>query len=202
MKVSDVLGRYKPAERTVRLLLDGSLVAELDRARKAVRDAVREEARNPQGLRTTVPDLEAKVAELERRADGATVEFTIRAVSGAKYDALKQAFPPTEAQWAEYREEAKASPMFARPPTVDADALAPALVGLSIVAVDGEEVDWDEADGAELWGTLHDGARADLLDAVWEVNGQRGARPFSGTGTDTTPSSGPESTTPASTESH
>jgi hypothetical protein len=76
------------------------------------------------------------------------------------------------------------------------------LIALSVCAVDGEEVEWSEADGDELWNTLHDGARADLLEAAWEVNKQRSGRPFSGTGTATTPSSGPASTTPQSTESH
>lgn len=202
MKVADFLGRYKPAERTVRILLDGSLASELDRARRNVELKKKQErTRLDDTLRTEVPALEERVADLEAKAEEATVEVTLRAIPGVKFDALKVAHPPTEAQWEQYREQAKASPMFARAPEFDPDGLAPKLIGLSIVAVDGDPVEWDEADGKELWETLHDGARADLLEAAWQLNGQRGNRPFSGTGSDTTPNSGPESNTQQNGES-
>lgn len=201
MKVADFLGRYKPAERTVRILLDGSLASELDRARRNVKTQETKEKRNPQGLATSVPALEEKVAELEAQAEEATVDVTLQAIPGVQFDQLKLAHPPTEEQWEYYREQAKASPMFARPPEFDPEGLAPKLIGLSIVAVDGDPVEWSEADGKELWETLHDGARADLLEAAWQVNGQRGNRPFSGTGSDATPNSGPESNTQSSGES-
>ena len=201
MKVSDFLGRYKPAERTVRVLLDGSLLTELERARQQVAKKVRQEERSHPGLASEVPALEARVAALESEAEEATIAVTLRAMPGAKFDALALAHPPTEAQWDQYREQAKAFPLFAQPPEVDAVGMAPALIALSVVAVDGEPTEWSEHDGAALWETLHDGVRADLLEAAWEVNKQRSGRPFSGTGTDTTPSSGPGSTTQPNGES-
>jgi hypothetical protein len=201
MKVAEFLGKYKPSERTVRILMDGSLASELDRARQAVRRQQKVESADDPGLATKVPDLEAKVKAVEEAADQATVEVTVRAVPGDKFDALKLAHPPTEAQWGSYREQAKASPLFAAAPEFDPDGLAPSLIALSVVAVDGEPVEWSESDGVELWSTLHDGARADLLTAAWEVNAQGSSRPFSGTGSDTTPNSGPESNMQQNTES-
>lgn len=201
MRASDLLSRYKPAERTVRLLLDGSLGVELDELRAERRKVARVEATQPAGLKTQLPDIDRKLREVEERAEAATVVITLRAVPGVKFDEVKLAHPPTESQWETYRERAKATPLFASPPEVDPIGMAPALIGLSVVAVDGEPVEWDEREGLELWEGLHDGARADLLDAAWDVNGQSANRPFSGTGTDTTPISGPESTTQPNEES-
>lgn len=201
MKATELLGRYKPAERTVRILLDGSLLSELESARQEVRRTQRQEMSNPQGLATKVPELENKVAELEEQADDQTVELVVRAIPGTKFDELKRLHQPTEEQWERYREQAKGSPMFAVAPEFDPDGLAPDLIGLSVVSVDGEPVDWDATDGRTLWDGLHDGARADLLEAAWSVNRQGSSRPFSGTGTDTTPSSGPGSTTQQNGES-
>lgn len=194
MKAVDLLGRYKPAERTVSLLLDGSLAAEVHRLEETRRKLIRQEAVNSPGLASKVPAVDKALSILETKIDDATVAVTVRAISGARFDALKLAHPPTEEQWESYKERAKAVPLFAAAPEVDALGMAPALIGLSVVAVDGEPVEWDESDGAALWSTLHDGARGDLLEAAWEVNGQSSSRPFSVTGTDTTPNSGHEST--------
>lgn len=201
MKASDLLARYKPAERTVRILLDGTLGGQLDDLEEQLRRTQRAEARNPQGLATKVPGIRDRIAELEEEADAATVTITLRAMPGVKFDELKLAHPPTPEQWAEYKERAAAAPMFTVPPEVDALGMAPHLIALSIAAVDGEPVEFSPADGEELWATLHDGARGDLLAAAWEVNGQTSSRPFSKPGTDTTTSSGAGSTTHVNTES-
>lgn len=203
MKASDLLlSRYKPAERTVRILLDGSLAAELDKLADELDRTRRKELRDPQGLATKVPAVEAKLADLRDRADAATVEVTVRAMSGEQFDDLRRRFPPTEEQWESYKNQAKASPLFApQPPEVDVLGMAPELIGLSLAAVDGQLVEPSAEEGYKLWAVLHDGARGDLYGAAWEVNGQTSTRPFSETGTDTTSSTGQESTTPANTES-
>lgn len=201
MKASDLLGRYKPAEKTVYLLLDGSLITELDRLQEERRQLVRQEAIQSPGLASKIPALDRQLHELEDKAQEATVAVTLRAIPGARFDQLKLAYPPTEEQWEAYRERAKAMPLFTGAPEVDSLGMAPALIGLSVVAVDGEPVEWDESDGEELWATLHDGVRADLLAAAWEVNGQSSNRPFFETGTDTTQNSGHESITQQNEES-
>jgi hypothetical protein len=182
-------------------LMDGTvqsriddIVDRLDRARKA-------ELRNPQGLATKVPGLEAELAAAESDADRASVTFTVRAMPGGEYDALELRFPPTEEQWANYRKVAEVSPLMANPPRVDGDALAPSLLAACVAEVDGRPVEWSESDCARLWGTLHEGARADLLEAVYQVNSRRSGRPLFESGSDETPSSTPESPTPPSTES-
>lgn len=201
MKVTEFLGRYKPAETTVRVLMDGSLAADLERARQEVKQAQRRENLNPQGLATKVPVAEQRVEELEARADELTSEVLLRAIPGEKFSELKLAHAPTEEQWDQYREQAQAMPLFASAPDCDPIGMAPGLIALSVVAVDGESVDWTVQDGQELWDALPDGPRADLLEAAWNVNAQRSSRPFSGTGTDTTPSSGPGWTTQQNGES-
>jgi hypothetical protein len=206
VKVGEVLARYKPAERSVRILLDGSIQAEIDDARAELVRVRRAEARDDPGFRTKVPDLEASLAKLEQRADEAAVVFKVAAIPGREFDRLKYENPPSDADWQRYRETQQANPGLALvgrigAPEFNFDAFMGKLIGLSVSSVDGEEVDWTEADGVELWGELHDGARSVLADAVWEVNGDKSTRPLSETATATTKSSEPESTTAANMES-
>lgn len=202
MKASDlILSRYKPAERTVRILLDGTLAADLDRLQAELDRVRRTELKDPQGLATKTPAVEKRIDELRTRADEATVDITLRAMSGEQFDQLKLRFPPTQEQWDNYKSQAAVAPLFATPPEVDGLGMAPELIGLSLVAVDSEPVEPSADEGHKLWATLHDGARGDLLAAAWEVNGRSSSLPFSETGTDTTPSTGQESITPANTES-
>lgn len=200
MKVGDLLDRYKPAEKTVRLGLDGTIGAQIDEATQRLKQARRTE--KVDGLSSRVPRIESEISDLEAQADEAAAVIKVRALSGEKFDAVKLAHPPTDADFKRFREQQQARPYLnLAAPDVNMDTFPPALIGLSIVEVDGEEVDWGEADGKELWDRLHDGARADLFDAVWEVNGKPSALPLSETATDTTSSSGSESTTPADRES-
>ena len=198
MSVKDLLARYKPAETSVRILLDGHVGALLDDAEAALERAVR----NPTGtLKSDVPALQARVDELRVEADAASVTVTMRAMPGALFDELKTAHPPTEAQWVSYREQSRAMPLFAAAPEFNAETLAPDLIAGSVCEIDGDPVDWSVDEGRELWSVLHDGARADLLSAAYEINGRRSARPLSETGTVMTTSTGQDSTTPPHTES-
>lgn len=200
MKVGDLLARYKPAEKTVRILLDGSVRSRIDEAKQQLKQARRTE--KVDGLSSRVPQIESEIRLLEQEADDTSAVITLRAIPGEQFDALKLAHPPTEADFKRFKEQQQARPYLnLAAPDCNLITLAPALIGLSIVEVDSEEVDWDEKDGQELWGKLHDGARADLFDAAWEVNGQPSSRPLSETATATTSTSDNESTTPAETES-
>jgi hypothetical protein len=200
MKVDDLLARYKPAEKTIRLLLDGSIQPRIDDARQRLRQARRTE--KVDGLSSRVSVIEKEITELETEADVQAAAVTLRAISGEQFSALKLAHPPTDADFKRFREAQQARPYLNLiAPDTNMETFSPALIGLSIVEIDGEEVDWDEKDGKKLWDQLHDGARADLLDAAWEVNGKPSSRPLSESVTDTTSSSVGESTTPADTES-
>jgi hypothetical protein len=202
MKVGDVLARYKPAERSIRVLMDGSIQSEMDEATRRLRQARRDEA----GLRSDVPAIEEELAKLEVRAEEASVTFKVSAIPGKDFDRLKYENPPTEKDWQRYRETQQANPSLALmghigAPEFNFETFMSKLIGLSITEVDGEEVDWSEDDGVELWESLHDGARSTLADAVWEVNGDKSSRPLSETVTDMTKSSANGSTTPPNTES-
>ena len=198
MKVGDLLARYKPAEQSVTILLDGSLAAHIE----AVQTAIREARRSETGLKSALPGLEAELERLTLEADTATVTFTMHAMPGGLYDEMKTRHPPTPAQWEKYKEQARALPMFgAYAPEYDPEGLAPELIAASVALIDGDPVDWSADDGRELWATLHDGARADLLQAAHEVNGRRSARPLSSSDTVTTSSIAQDLTTPAPVES-
>lgn len=200
MKPKDLLARYKPAETTVEILLDGTLAETIEQVEAAIDVARRHDTRTG-GLKSDVPRLEQELQSVLTEADAATVRITMKAVPGAVFDELKANHPPTEQQWQSYREQTRAMPLFTAAPEFDPETLAPELIAASVAAVDGEPVEWTPEEGHELWSTLHDGARADLLTAAFNVNGRRSARPLSATGTDTTSSTGPDSTTPPTTES-
>lgn len=195
--VADVLSRARKRTREIRVQMDGQLLGELDRLRDDFKAALREDRISGEGLGSKAPGVRRRLEELEAEADKTATWFKLQAVSGERLDELKRAYPPTEEQWRRYREEAQAKPMFTRAPEFNFDEVLPRLIGLSVIEVDGEAVEWGEDDGVALWAELHDGARADLGDAVWDVNNKSSLRPTSGTGTDTTPTSGPESTSSA-----
>jgi hypothetical protein len=199
--VSDLLARYKPSERRVRVLFDGSIVAQIDDVTQRLKEAKKAEQRNDPGLRSKVPTIEAELADLEDQAESEAVTFTVQSMPGGDYDALELRFPPTQAQWDRYRQVAEVSPAFAIPPRVDADAMAPALVAACLAELDGEPISWSEDDCQKLWDQLHEGARSDLLEAVYQVNNRRTGRPLSESGFDGTLSSPDESPTPPDTES-
>ena len=181
--------------------MDGQIQARIDDLNERIQRVKKQELRDPQGLKTRVPKLEAELAEAEDAAESEAVTFTVRAMPGADYDSLELRFPPTEAQWEKYRKQAEVNAYLATPPRVDGDAMAPALLAACIAEVDGSPVKWSEQECAQLWGTLHEGARADILEAIYQVNNRRSGRPLSESDSDETPSSTPESPTPPSTES-
>jgi hypothetical protein len=205
--VREILARYKPSERKVPVLLDGEISAQIDDVTQRLARVKKAEQRNDPGLRSKVPALEAELADLEAKAVDATTLFTVRSMPGGDYDALEVKYPPTQAQWDKFKSVAEVSPMFATPPRVDADAMAPLLVAACLVAADGEPISWPEDEEALekearlLWSTLHEGARSDLLEAVYQVNNRRTGRPLSESGFDGTLSSPDESPTPPDTES-
>lgn len=202
MEVGEVLARYKPAERSIRVLMDGSIQSEMDEATRRLSQARRDEA----GLRSAVPGIEQEIDKLRQRADESSVTFKVAAVSGVVFDRLKYENPPIEADWDRYKNTVEANPALnflgkLRSPEFNFEAFMGKLIGLSVREVDGESVEWTETDGVELWDKLHDGARSILVEAVWEVNGEKSSRPLLETATDTTSSSGSGSTTSVTEES-
>lgn len=194
--VSDVLARATLRTREVRVCLDGRLLGRIDDLGGLLHQAKKRDQLAGESLADEAPALARQLAELEVEAEANVTVFTFQAVSGEKFDDLKRRHPPTEEQWQTYREEAAASPLFARPPEFDIDQVLPRLIGVSVQAVDGEAASWSEDDGLAVWAGLSDGARADLGNTVWQLNNKTSIRPTSGTGTELTPTSGPGSTTP------
>lgn len=198
--VDDILGRYKPAEKTVRINLDGHLAARIDELRESHRAAVEQE-KGQEGLDSRAGEIAQELMELRATQRDSMTEFTFTAIGGEALDELIREHPPTETQWARFREVSKSSP-WAQAPDFDAETIAPHLVSQSLSQIDGEATDWTPEDAERFWKTIHEGARADLLEAAWAVNQRRNARPTYGTGTDETPNTGPGSTTPLNGESH
>lgn len=116
----------------------------------------------------TIVELLARYKPREKTVqlplDGGPATFRFRAVPARKFDELIDRFPPTEKQWAAYRETAKAMP-FASSPTSDANALAPELLALCCV-----EPQLSEIDARLLWEQLSEGDAQRLFGAAWSVN--------------------------------
>lgn len=187
-----IKGLIKRPRVTVDVNLDYSAAEEVDRLRGEWKAAVEEENREGRGLADRSPGLAVQLMEARKLWRDSATQFTFEALPGGQFDELMRQFPPTEEQLADYKERLKAFPLAAAP-DCDAEALAPVLIARSLRAIAGEEVEWSDEDGVQLWAELHDGARADLIDAAWSVQKTRSELPTSGIGTGSTASSDPES---------
>lgn len=192
---AEILAARKPASTTVRLLLDGDLQEEIRVLKERLKVARKRDIADGEGLGSEAPQIEQLLREAEARADEIATEFHFRAVPRSRLAELKEAHPPTEAQWERFREQAKVNP-FIPAPEFDLVSLAPVLISASSF-----DPSFTEAEAAELWDGLSEPDAEILFDAAWRVNQTASPRPIYGTGTDTTPSSGPDSTTPANAES-
>ncbi len=196
---SELLAKVKQRTKTVRINFDGELMGSLDDLHEEVVRAIAEDTVAGEGLGDKAPALSNELAKLTLEANETATVFLFRAIPGEDFDDLKRRCPPTEEEWARYKKAVEAAPMTASltlpTPEFDFAELVPRLIGLSVVEVDGDPVNWGEKDGLELWAGLYDGARADLGDAAMKLNNRSSARPISGIVTDMTPSSDPESTT-------
>lgn len=181
--------------RKVRLSPDSGKVQELVRLREQLAQAKSAELRDGQGLASQVPELERQVRMAEEAALTSGPIYNFRRLTRREKADITRNFPPTPQQWERYREKAKAYPGYILDaPEFDMVAAAPQV--LSTSAVD-PPLTLEQA--AELWDTVSDNDAAALWMAAWD-DGEN-LRPTSGTGTDTTATSGPASTTPANEES-
>lgn len=194
MNLSDL--QSKPLEAETRLILDGALVSRLERLREEVRQAKLRDLISGGGLADEAPELETRLRKLELEADERAVTFRFRAIGRGKFEELIAQHPPTEAQWAEWREKAKAVPYYA-PPEYDHVGLSLALVAACCYDPAGSVEEWKEWRDSKL----SDGQWAELYGKALQVNTQSSIRPTYGTDIDVTPSIGPDSTTPPNGES-
>lgn len=189
--VSEILAARRPPERKLRLVLDGGLAARVADLEARVRQARLEDALTGGGLSDRAPAIERELTEARAMLDESAAEFTFQAIGRVRLAEITSRFPPTQAQWDRHRQEAAINPFTSAPPDYDYESLAPEVIAASCVdpAMTVEEA-------RRLWDELSDGQAAALFEAAWAVNNEVSNRPTSGTDTDTTPSFGPESTTP------
>jgi hypothetical protein len=201
--VDDILSRHKPSHAAARILLDGDLRDELGRLEARLRDAQRAEIRggvNVGDVSSPIPLIQSEYAALAERAERAKTEFRFQALPRDVVDDIKRRHPPTPERWERYREEAKGN-VFAPVPKWDSDGAAPELISRALVEVDGEPVNWSEADAARLWSALSPGQAEYLFEQLWSVQSESGSDPLSVTVTGGTTGSETSSTTPPATES-
>lgn len=186
--VADILAKRRPLEKRVRLLLDGAANAELEDLRREIQSTKARETVNHPGLDSKVPELERRLVDRTLQAEEAAAVFTFRAIPRPAFEDITTRHPPSEEQWALYRDTVRIN-FVANAPDCDYDAAAPELIAASCA-----EPQLTVAEAAELWSGLSVGEARTLFNAAWSVNQQATSRPFYGTGTDTTLTSGPDST--------
>lgn len=191
----EVLASRKPRQLRVRINFDGDLADQIEALEERLRAARRRELLEGEGLSSDVPELERQLSMLRARLDEDAEEFTFQALGRARFKEILATHPPTEAQWEQHREAAKSNPFLAAP-ECDYEAVAPILIAECCISHD-----FTVEGAAKLWDELSDAEASKLFEAAWAVNQKASIRPTFGTGTDTTPSSGPGSTTPPSGES-
>lgn len=191
----------KPMETETRLILDGALVSRIDRLREELKQARRRDAAAGGGLADEAPELERRLRKLELEADERTTTFKFRGIGRGEFEKLIAKHPPTETQWAEWREIAKAVPYY-RPPEYDHVGLSLVLVAACCFDPVGSVEEWKRwRDGEDPKRRFSDGQWAELYGSALKVNTEASVRPSYGTGIDVTPSTGPDSTTPPDKES-
>jgi hypothetical protein len=176
--IGEILSNIRPVERTVNIVLDGKVGAELDDARRVWVEARERDRRNSVLGGGEAPPLAQRVLDLEAEADASTVTFRIRAVSAMAWRRLIEAHPPiTPAE----REEGW---------NWHAETFAPAVIAASCIdpAMSVEQA-------TELGDRLSDGQFSKLFALVLTVNSGDDLIPKSGIGTDETPSTESSSTT-------
>lgn len=180
--------------RRARLAPDPEKVEELLQLRERLAAAKVADRLAGDALNSTAPDLERQVKELEAAVLQTAPVYLFRQLSRREKADIVRKYPPNVEQWQRYREKVKAYPGYILDaPEFDMVASAPEVLHL---AATDPTLTLTEAE--QLWDEVSDSDAATLWQAAWEDDK---APPFYGTGTDTTRSSGPDSTTPASTES-
>lgn len=180
-KVGEILSGRTPRTKSIRLILDGKSTDELDAARAELRTAKQldkeAEEKGSETLSTAslVPDAERRYKEIEAKILDDSTVFSFKAIGRKKLAKIRAEHPPTEEQWATYRERAKANPLV-QPPTFDSDGIAPELIEAALV---DPKLTLEEA--RELWDELSDGEAAQLYDAAWEVCMEAASIPLSAT---------------------
>lgn len=214
--IDDLLDSYKPPRVTVRLLLDGEMYSELGRLAARLREAVQAETRG--GMDVSDPSsptaaLRSEYSEFAARAEAAKTAFTFEALPREVVDDIRRRYPPSEARWERYRQEAKSNPYTAKVPEWDSTAAAPELISRTLTMIDEEPVPWDRSVAHKLgepfvvekvkrlWGTLSDGQATELFEDMWSIQADSTSAPLSPKGTAETNGTEPPSTTPPPTES-
>ena len=180
-KVGDILSGRTPRTKSIRLILDGKSTDELEAARAELRTAKQldkeAEEKGSETLSTAslVPDAERRYKEIEAKILDDSTVFHFKAIGRKKLAKIRAEHPPSEEQWATYRERAKANPLV-QPPTFDSDGIAPELIEAALV---DPKLTLEEA--TELWDELSDGEAAQLYDAAWEVCMEAASIPLSAT---------------------
>lgn len=179
----------KPRTASQALVLDGELLGQIDQLRATLRSAQVAERISPAGLDSMVPKLERQIDELIQQAGDEAVVFTVKAIPGVEFDAIKREHPPTEEQMTTYRELAKSTPWAVMP------EMDPSSMGADLLAACLVEPDMSEADIRSMWNELSKGEQNQLWNLALGVQVDGASIPLSRAATGTTDNGGELSTT-------
>jgi hypothetical protein len=166
----------KPAEMRVALYLDYNAVqafnlAEAEQAEAAeVVEGINDHTRPEfaERSRTRLDEADKALAKAQKALDEHTATFTLRGIGRPAFDALMRKHPPTKEQDTKHRKENKGAPA-----TINEDTFRPALIGASIVEIDGEEEPLSDEEVTELLDNLNEGDVVQLYIAAQAVNMSR-----------------------------
>lgn len=148
--IDDVLDAHRPVTRSVRVVVDGQLLGDLDRLEEQLAEARRQDDRlnrPPQA-----PAIAEQIRQLRDRANTEAVEFTFEAIGRKAWSDLQAQHPPTDEQIAEGRDDG-IRPDF-NPETFPAAAIAASCVEPSGMTVEKAQrlLDgWTVSQTRKLW---------------------------------------------------
>lgn len=165
-----LVGKKKPLQRTIPIVLDPELADEYEIARKD-RDLLRtrlELRSDDLEVAARLEQAEKRVAEVEERLTDAegVVWVTFRGVGRARYDALVEAHPPSAEQQLKAKQQLGTDEKLMWNP----DTFPPALIAMSLVEPQLTEVQVLKLWTSEEWNQAE---LANLLTTAMEVNSTR-----------------------------
>ena len=149
--VDDVLGAHRPVTRSVRVIVDGGILAELDRLEAALESAVDTDRRL--NRKAEAPAIAEQIRVLHQQGNDSAVTFTFQSVGRKLWSDLQASHPPTQDQIDESSSRDEQPPDW-NPETFPAAAIAASCVdpdGMTVVKAQRIVDDWSMAQVNQVW---------------------------------------------------
>lgn len=160
--IGEIMRERKPAERTVELCIDASLIRQYDEIRTEIDRLKKRGVKRGESLANTstreTEDLQLKMDALEEEIESVTVAFIARDPGRKKYERLIESHKPTDPQrkdWAESGELRRQGPLQWNPDTFVAALLSLVFIEPTMTIEEADQIcdEWGNGEILKLFNT-------------------------------------------------